>query len=290
MVTTAEASIRMSRITDVEVARAAQFLHANLNSNIPAEVWAASVEPPWGVDRPNAGFMLLHDDTVVGVHLALYSERIVDGRLERFCNLGAWCVLPEHRLHSLRLLKALLAQEGYHFTDFSPSERVVALNSRLGFRFLDTTAALIPNLPWPSWPGRSTITSDPSVIEGTLTGRDLQLYRDHAAALATRHLVLMSGDEWCYVAFRKNRRAKLPLLAFLLHVSHPELFRKLARPLARHLLVHHGVLAMVAEGRVVEHRPLLSFNVQPRQRMFRSPHLDAARIDYFYSELFCQKW
>ena len=290
MVTTAGTSIRVSAITDVDVGRAARFLEANLNSRIPAEAWAASVESPWGVDRPNAGFMLLQEDTVVGVHLALYSERIIDGRLERFCNLGAWSVLPEHRFHSLRLLRALLRQEGYHFTDFSPSERVIALNARLGFRSLNATTVLIPNLPWPSWPGRSTISSDPSVLERTLTGRDLQLYRDHATTPAARHLVLIAGDAWCYVAFRKNRRAKLPVVSLLLHVSHPELFRRLARPLARHLLVHHRVLMMAAEDRVVRYQPRLSFEQRSRPRMFRSPHLEPAQIDYFYSELFTLKW
>ena len=118
--------------------------------------------------------MLLDGDEVVGAQLAFYSERSIDGRRERFCNLGAWCVLPEYRFHSLRLLKAALGQQGYHFTDLSPSGNVVDINSRLEFRFLDTTTILVPNLPWPSRPGRSVISSDPALIERTLTGRDLR--------------------------------------------------------------------------------------------------------------------
>ena len=109
--------------------------------------------------------MLLDGDAVVGAHLAFYSERTIAGRRERFCNLGAWCVLPDYRFHALRLLKALLAQDGYHFTDLSPSGNVVGLNTRLGFRFLDTTTAVVPNLPWPSRPGRDTISADPALIE-----------------------------------------------------------------------------------------------------------------------------
>ena len=69
----------------------------------------------------NTGFMLLGDGAVGGVDLASYSERTISGRRERFCNLGAWCVLPEFRFHALRLLKALLAQDGYHFIDLSPA-------------------------------------------------------------------------------------------------------------------------------------------------------------------------
>ena len=75
--------------------------------------------------------MLLDGDTIVGAHLAFYSERMIEDRRERFCNLGAWCVQPDYRFHSLRLLKALLAQEGYTFTDLSPSGNVIGVNEKL---------------------------------------------------------------------------------------------------------------------------------------------------------------
>ena len=61
------------------------------------------------------------------------------------------------------------------------------------FRFLDTAAALIPNLPWPSLSGQTRISADPDVIERTLVGAELELYDDHAQALAAHHLVL---DPW----------------------------------------------------------------------------------------------
>jgi len=52
--------------------------------------------------------------------LALYSERLVEGRLERFCNLTSWCVLPDYRSRSISLLTALLRQHGYHFAVLEP--------------------------------------------------------------------------------------------------------------------------------------------------------------------------
>ena len=170
--------------------------------------------------------MLVDGETVVGVQLAFYAERLIDGRPERFCNLGAWCVLPDYRFHSIRLLRAVLSQEGYHFTDLSPSGNVPAINSRLNFRSLDTTTALVPNLPWPTVPGRARISSDPEVIERTLTGRELEIYRDHRSAGAALHAVVIDGDDWCYVIYRKDRRKKLPLFVSVLHVSNPELFRR----------------------------------------------------------------
>jgi hypothetical protein len=284
-------TVLLHPITDADAPRVGAFLHANLNPRVSAEHWARSLRVPWTVDKPNAGFMLVDGDRIVGAHLAFYAEREIDGRPERFCNLGAWCVLPEHRLDGLRLLKALLAQDGYHFTDLSPSGNVVALNRRLKFQALDNSVALVPNLPWPSRPGRDVISSDPALIERTLTGAELALYRDHKGAAAGRHVVLIRGGEWCYVIIRKDRRKRLPVFASVLHVSNPELFRRMARPFARHLLLRHAALATLAESHVVPQRPRLSIVLRPRrQKMFRSPHLQPAQIDYLYSELVCVSW
>jgi len=64
--------------------------------------------------------MLRDGQRVVGTLLALYSERLVEGRLERFCNLTSRCVLPDYRSRSISLLTALLRQHGYHFTALTP--------------------------------------------------------------------------------------------------------------------------------------------------------------------------
>ena len=283
-------SVRLAPITDADVCSVAVFLHAHLNSDISASNWAEAIDVPWEVERPNAGFMLVADDRIVGAQLAFYSERMIDDRVERFCNLGAWCVLPAYRLQGLRLLKAALGQAGYHFTDLSPSGNVVGVNTRLDFQFLDTSTVLVPNLPWPRR-GDSVISSEPALIERTLTGPDLQLFRDHAATGAARHLVLIRGEESCYVIFRKDRWKRVRAFATILHVGNPGLYRALAGPLAHHLLVRHGAAATLAEERVIGYRPRLAVPIRsPRRRMFRSENLDPAEVDYLYSELVCVSW
>lgn len=268
-----------------------EFLQANLNGRVPAAAWARALGVSWMAEPPNQGFMVVKDGRVVGVQLAFYSERTIEGRRERFCNLGAWCVLPEHRIDGLRLLKAALGQEGYHFTDLSPSGSVIAINQKLGFRFLDSFTVLVPNLPWPTLPGAGAILTEPEQIERALSGPELELYRAHETAPAAHHLVLSRGDEHCYVIFRKDRRKGLPLFATLLQVSNPQLFARMVRPLSRHLLLRHAIPATLLERAVVAVRPRLSRVVAaPRRRMFRSPTLRAAQVDYLYSELVCVPW
>lgn len=281
-------AMRVTAIGDAEIRPAAEFLHANLNRAVPADAWAAAMTLPWKVDAPNHGFLLADGDTVAGVYLAFYSEREIDGRVERFCNLGAWAVLEEQRLGGVRLLKALLAQDGYTFTDLSPSGSVPAMNTRLGFSFLGTETALVPNVPLP---GRGSVSEDPEVLEATLTGRDLEIFRDHREAAAAHHVLLRRGREHCYVIFRRDRRKGLPLFASVLHVSDPELFHRMAGSFARHLLVKHRLPVTLVETRVAKRQPKRSVLLrEPRKKMFRSDRLTAEQIDYLYSELVCVAW
>jgi hypothetical protein len=284
-------TVELGPIESADVAAVAEFLHAHLNSGVPQAAWRAALSVPWKVEAPNHGFMLTQDGAVVGAYLAFYSDRRVAGRSERFCNLGAWCVLPEYRFHSIRLLKALLAQEGYHFTDLSPSGSVIQLNTRLKFRALDTATALMPNIPLPTLAGRAKISARPAVIADRLTGSDLELYLDHQQAGAARHVLISRGDEDCYLIFRKARRKNLPLFAVILHASNPELLRTSFGQLRTWLLLRHGALATLAELRTIGHRPRLSVMLSaPRPKMFRSASLEPDQIDDLYSELVCVPW
>jgi hypothetical protein len=283
--------VRVSAITGSDVPEVADFLHRNLNQNVSSEAWARAVDVPWKVDAPNHGFHLRDDDgTVLGAYLAFYSDRTIGDRTLRFCNLGAWCVLPEQRFHSLKLLKALLDQKCDVYTDLSPSGNVVPLNTRRGFRFLDTATQLVPNAPWPSLPGSGSVTGDRQVIERTLTGAQAQIFQDHAGLAAARHLLLTRGDESCYVIFRKDRRKGLPLFASILYVSNPELFRRLFRQVSRHLL-RHGVPATLAEPRVTGGLlPGGRLLANPRRKMVLGDGVADQDVDYLYSELVCLSW
>lgn len=279
-------AVELRPIAPADAARVAAFLHEHMNGAIAPEAWRHAIVPPWGHRGPNAGVMLLDGDAVVGALLALYSEP--PGERGRFCNLGTWCVLPRYRLHSLRLLRRLLAQPGYHFTDLSPAPEVVRINEKLGFVDVDTRASLLPCLPWPGRRRGVLISSDPAAIERTLDGDDLVRYRDHAAAPAVRHVVLRAGDARCWVVLRRERRKGLPLFAHLLHVSDPPLLHRLARPFAAHLLRRHRVVACIAEERVAGGRLPGARPFQPRaRRMYRSRTLAPDQLDYLYSELVC---
>ncbi|WP_298944431.1 hypothetical protein [uncultured Microbacterium sp.] len=283
-------AVELGPITDADLPAVARFLNENLNHRVSAAAWTGALQVPWAVAAPNHGYFLRSDGDVVGAYLAYYSQRVVGGRVEQFCNLGAWCVLDSHRAQGLRLLMSLLRQKGYHFTDFSPSGNVVPLNRKLNFVDLDTTTVIMPNLPWPTF-GRVRVSDDPAVLASVLTGADKKIYEDHRETRAAKHVVLVSGDEVCYVVFRKDTRKGVRAFASILHVGDAALFRRGIRPLGSHLLLRHGVVATLLEPRVVGGKPSGAILLpRGRPKMFKSDTLSASDIDYLYSELTCLEW
>lgn len=283
---------RLSPIMSADVPEVARFLTEHLNHRVPAERWTRALAVPWASEQPNHGFHLRDvDGAVVGAYLAYYSQQQVDGRLERFCNLGAWCVLPDHRAQGLRLLTRLLGQDGLHFTDFSPSGNVVELNRRLKFVDLDTTTDLLANVPLPAAPGAARVSADADTLLGSLSPDELAIYGDHRRAAAARHLVVRTPREHCYVVFRRDTRKRVRAFGSVLHISNPELFRAEAGRVATHLLTRHGIAATLVERRV-SGGPLRRATVlsHPRPKMFRSPSLAPEQVRYLYSELTCLAW
>lgn len=283
--------VRLSPITSADVPAVARFLTDHLNKRIPPDRWAGALSVPWDVEQPNHGFFLRDEDAVVGAYLAYYSQQPVHGRPERFCNLGAWCVLDGYRHAGVRLLSRLLAQEGYHFTDFSPSGNVVELNRRMKFVDLDTTTDLVANAPVPTRRGAARVTSDPDALLETLSHDELTLYRDHRRAAAAKHLLVSTPREHCYVVFRRDTRKRVRAFGSILHVSNPELFRATASQVGGHLMTRHGIPATLVERRIAGGGVRRGRTVtHPRPRMFRSSTLDADQVSYLYSELTCLAW
>lgn len=286
-------TVGLSPITSADVHETASFFHANLNRRLTARDWAAAMVPPWSATSPNHGFLLRDGARVVGAYLAFYSVRNVDGSHERVCNLAAWCVLEEYRSHSLRLVRAMLSQRGYTFTDLSPSGNVVAVNERLGFAHLDTTTALVPAVPWPMWSRDVRVVAEPDEIARTLSGRDRQVFLEHRNAGAAKHVVVVRGGESCYVIFRRDRRKRIPMFGSILYVSDTAAFRRAAPWVFRHMLLRHGLPFGLAELRVVGARPRLSVILRQRlsrPKMYKSSTMQPERIDYLYSELTCVPW
>jgi hypothetical protein len=223
----------------------------------------------------------------VGAYLAVYSTR--DDGPNSVCNLAAFCVIDQYRIHSLRLVRALLRQSEYLFTDLSPSGNVPAMNERLGFRHLDTSTRLVLNTPRPA--RRVTVTASPAALERTLVGRDAIVYRDHRGAAAARHALVLHDSGYAYLMYRRDRRKRLPVFASPLYSGGDTPVMEASWPAVGSHLLSQGLVATLAERRVLGFTPggIGWELVRPRIKMYRG-EVDAEHVDYLYSELTLLQW
>lgn len=274
-----------------DVPAVSRFFHDHLNSRVAPDAWARLLTPPWPSPAETRGYQLVVGERVVGAYAAVSSTRGSGDDVLRVCNLAAFCVLEQYRTQSLLLVRAMLKQPGYLFTDLSPSGNVVAMNERLGFQRLDTATRLTLNLPWPRRRG-IRVSQDLDAIARIVAGDDARIFADHRAAPAAQHLVVTDGERYAYLIFRTDRRKRLPIFASPLYVGGDgSLLERAWGSVASRLLLRHGLVATLAEQRVLGFSPRIGVEVKhPRPKMFRGEGATPDDVDYLYSELTLVRW
>ncbi|MCT9818988.1 hypothetical protein N3K63_01670 [Microbacterium sp. W1N] len=282
----------LTPISAAEVTEVAAFLHSRLNSRVAASAWRAVLQPPWGADPPNSGFLLRNEGRIVGAYAAVYADRDDVREGLRTCNLAAFVVEEEHRAHSLRLVRAVLAQPGFVFTDLSPSGNVPAMNDRLGFTRFDVRTRLVVNGGGGRRPRAVVVTGDD--VRDVLSATDRRLFDDHRGASAAHHLAVVDDEGYAYLVYRRDRRKRLPVFATPLYVGgEAGVLERNWAAVSRRLL-STGHLATLAEPRVLGFAPrgagLWVRHPRPRMLKAKTPGDELERLDYLYSELALLAW
>lgn len=284
--TTAPITAKISPIQAVHLPEVGEFLHRNLNQRFSAQRWIESLTHRWAAAVPNHGMQLRDGDRLVGVFCAIYSDQVIDSRLERFCNPHSWCVLESHRHHGIGLLLQLMRQVGYHFTMFTPNPKVAEVFRGLKFKDLDSRLLVFANLPdWQALrPGHFAV-SQPAAIEARLSGLARAEYEAHRDIPWLRFAAFGTSRDACLAIYKPVRWKRLPC-AWLMHVSSPAQFDRHGGLLRQHLLLQHGMASTRIEERWLAPRRRLAFRIQRTQpKLFMSKSLADPQIRDVYSEL-----
>jgi hypothetical protein len=273
--------IRDSDLTDF-----CQFLVENLSRQRTADEWASAFLQEWGVEKSNNGFLLRDDNQIVGGIGAIYAERLIRGKPERFCNITSWCVLDRYRSQSMRLAIALTSQPGFHFTDLTPTEVVSKMLQFLKFKPMNERQAVWPNPPWPfSLLAGVRVITESDTIEQVLSPEDARVYLEHKHLPWLNHLAVGRPGNFCHVVYKRTRLKGLPG-AFILSFSKPEQLIKYRFALGNHLLFRKGLVFAKVESRLLARVPKSSIELTGfRNKVFRSDTLSEADISNLYTEI-----
>ena len=237
----------------------------------------------------HCGYALVDGSRVVGVLGMLFSERNIAGRTARFCNLHSWYVDDEFRGKSLLLMRQALRLGDHTLTDFTPTEKVCAISTRLGFEPLDSAVRVL--LPFG---GKSTraardsaiqITSDSNVIKANLSPSDSVLFHTHQVRHC-EHLLVTHADQICYLICSNVDRYFLPYRQ-IHYISNKPLFEQALPQITTYLLAGSNAHFTAVEDRLVAGLKLpRSFRLPMQSRqIFRPYNVDPAEIDELSSEV-----
>ena len=277
-------------ITRADVDAVVTLLQGSHMASMPVARIRQIVLHDWPVDRPDYGLLLEAEGRVVGCILAVYSERTIRGRRERFCNVGTWFVEPAFRSHSLRLSWKLSELQGYTLTAFTPNPTSEALFRRSKYKLL--TEGL--HLYAPGQGARGTrllgvrVTGDVDAIERELDERDRRILRDHRP-FACRHFLLTARGEsgYAYVVTKRWkvwRDGRIPVTE-LLHVSDPSLAIRCFERLKLGILLRDRSVFLGVDRRLLGEEAPVGRPLARRPRFFRSDTLGPSDVDDLYSEV-----
>lgn len=278
-----------ANITPIDTAlvpAAAAFLHDHMNSRFSNDVWAKCLQNDWTGEAPNYGFVLQHEDKVVGVICALYSEQCIDGETYKLCNPHSWSVLPEFRSQSVALVLSTIKQKGYHFTMFTPNQEGLEIFTYLRFKPLEKSTVRTINWPTKPFSGAIKFETERSKMLALLEGTEKQKLADHLAFDWIFPVVYQTESGSGFMMFKPDRFKRMKAAQLLYH-SDSDTVLKHWSAVRSMLLLKFGVVTTKLETRLFDQAlPFGHWSEDDHQRFFLSSSLQPEQVQYLYSEMF----
>ena len=276
-------TLRMAK--DSDAAEVCAFLSKNMGRGISPEEYMAIFTYPWMKTPPNRGYVLEADGKIVGYYGAIYADRVIDGKIVRVCNLTNWCVTPEFRKSSMRLVSAILEPENMIFTQLSPLPEVQPIFEWLGFKLLD-------EVKWFSFPGgnlltlmnrwRASVICSRNQIEARLQGVELEIFRHHQRK-DIQHTLVVEGAQHLYVVSHKRKKKGLTF-SEILYVSSQELLWRHFESVKLSLLTRDRALLLACDERIFGKRPPCALRYR-KVTQIKDNGISDVKIDNLYSEV-----
>lgn len=231
------AIVRPAQASDI--AAVVELLHTHMNARIPRERWARLLDYPWRPEGVERGWLVEDGEHVVGFMGTIYSDRVIGGRLRRFCDLSSWYLLADYRGDGTGddLLRSGMAQPGVTYQTMTARRATGRKIRALGFSVLDDSRSLFR----PSGaPGRLQVLRDAAAIRERLDPGQ-QTVLDAHAGFDLHHAFV--GDTW--LVWQRKLKGEAIAYHEILHASDPAFLSAHAQDIADGLVTgERGVLAI----------------------------------------------
>ncbi|WP_448206890.1 hypothetical protein [Azospirillum sp. sgz302134] len=285
-VTTSTTSTRGARIRAVEPRDfdAICDLVGRHFDRLTRDEWQRLFKYQWTGSSSNHGLVIDAQGSIVGFVGMLYSDRIIDGRVERFCNLTSLCVDSAYRAMTPLLIMASARQRDTTITCLTPCPIVCKIMEKAGLTLLDTERMFIPPVANLRGLARGFLRfeTDPARIRPQLDEAQRQILDDHlpygcVPVLARR------GDRRCLLIVKRRKRFNVPV-SEILHASDPDFLSDHIEAIGWRLMPLQKTLLISCSRRLFGKAVPLGYGLK-RKGFFRSRTVTREHIDNLYSEI-----
>jgi len=283
--------VTLRGILDEDLDDVYYFLSNNFDPGVKLDIWRSAFNCSWMPEKPNNGFMLVANKTIVGVFCAFYSQRQTQKGIQNTCNTSTWFVLDEYRSHSLKLMATMLGQKGFLFTSLSASPNVYELHRIFGFRSYVTTLVAIPNLPKLNYVSkRLEILTDPESMGRCLDSEVKQISIDHRDIPTIQQIIFHTADEALLVIFDIRRVRGVPATN-IFYLSNPDMFYQNRYEICSYFLLHNCTLFTRIHHCSMSKVPAFSLEIKRNITLFYNGDITELPFpEFIYSEhmFFCR--
>jgi len=259
------------------------------DSNLTKDDWRQLFVDHCGGYEDYIGFVLLDQGKVVGFLGLIFSNRLIENKVQKFCNMTSWIIKKEYQRKGLghMLFLEVIKLKEYTITILPPAPQTVGMFKKYGFKELEDSFRLVLPIPaMHSFSDSCSVVLEQEVVRNNLNCEELKIYNDHLICKCM-HILIKAGQEGCYVIARRVVR-KGVLFAEIHYLSNLPLFLKYIDQIKIKLSLGLKVWGLVIEERLLQgHKIKYSITRKlPRPKLFKSSLLDKDKItDNLYTEL-----
>lgn len=255
------------------------------NPRLTKDNWRELFVNHWDSQEDYFGYMLIDHAQVVGFLGLIFSDRLINNKIQKFCNITSGIVKKEYRSESLLLFSSLLKLKDYTVTDFTPSKEVYLILKKFGFKDVETRTRIIFPLPTIDFLSKCSIEFDRNIIKNYLDEKNLKIYCDHLK-FKNIYLLIRLGSKNCYAIITKIRRKGF-FFGRIHYISDIAVFSKCIHKVNMKICLHLKVCGLlINEGYLGGNQIKHSITLKRRYpTMIKSESLEKNNVDTLYSEV-----
>jgi len=193
-----------------------------LDAAIPKETWRQLFVRHWDSHENYVGLKLVIDNKIAGFLGLIFSERIINGNIEKICNWSSLIALKEYRdgVTPKQLILKALEVEDCTIAGLTPTDKLYKIYMGLGFKELDNGIRLLFRLGFNCRKYKKNIYYNDSVAQ-YLNEKDLKIFNDHKKFNCS-HILVKTEKGCIYILLRKCRyplnKLNLPRVIFYANI------------------------------------------------------------------------